>query len=549
MPDKKYVTNFMLQGSNQVWVRDEEAVTQISALDTKIDGVMNRTVKVYDTFASIPTTGLTAGDIVQTKGYYAINDGGASAYRVFAKSTNYFPSNAGYALTVLGEVTAKKCGAKGDGTSDDFSVLQAMFNMYNEIHLQGYTYLVGDTIVGKSSLKLIGNHSTFKRKDDIGKPVLSLLNLTNVTIENVDFIGGTQSSTSYLISSQGCTNITIRGCNFSNSYGYCVRFNNHNNGRIEDCKFSNVTGASGNPGGGVYAQGGNDLLFENLLGTGLMDHLVYIDGATKAQDIIVHGCICRDGLIDQSITAAAGVVAYGEVYNLSITNCAFYNIRTGISVAPRNDNAVKGLAISNCTFRDIDEDGIFIQGIRSMSMSASINNCTLVRCGQDGIGIRDTGGDITIAGVVINNTTRYGIELSNTAHIVITGCTFTSNTQAAIIVGNTAPASSTCIVGCMLSTGNGCDYGIYIRTGSSLVLSSSNIFAGTFTNGSYVCTASSCVAVNMPIGMQNGRSIFWSNAAPSAGTYTAGDIVLDSRGTTNGWKCTASGSPGTWVAR
>lgn len=549
MPDKKYVTNFMLQGSNQVWVRDEEAVAQISALDTKIDGVMDKTVKVYDTFASIPNTGLTAGDIVQTKGYYAINDGGASTYRVFAKSTNYFPSNAGYALVVLGEVTAKKCGAKGDGTTDDFSVLNSMVAMYSEANLEHFTYLVGDTLTAKSGMKLYGNHAKIKRKDNIGKPVLSILNLTNVSIEDVDFDGGTQSATSYMVSSQGCTDIILRGCHFSNSYGYFVRFNNHTNGRIEDCEFNTATGASGNPGGGVYAQGGNNLYFEDLVGTALQDHLVYLDGNTVMKDVVVHGCICRDGDIAGALTNGAGVVAYGDVSNLTITNCSFLNIKGGIDILPRSEKSVRGLTISNCVFTDINEEGIFIEGIRTTGMTASIVNCSFIRCEQDGISIRNTAGEIAIVGCVMNNVTRNGIELSNLAHVTITGCTLNSVAQIGIVVAYASGSvTGVTISGCTISSGNGAEYGVYVRSEANRTNVSNVSFGGTFATASFMNVGSGTIATGMPVQLLNGKSIYWGNAIPTVGAYNTGDIMFNSNGTSRGWRCTSGGAPGTWAA-
>jgi hypothetical protein len=43
----------------------------------------------------------------------------------------------------------------------------------------------------------------------------------------------------------------------------------------------------------------------------------------------------------------------------------------------------------------------------------------------------------------------------------------------------------------------------------------------------------------------------WASAAPTSGTWSRGDViwhVTPSVGQPNGWRCTASGTPGTWVA-
>lgn len=54
-----------------------------------------------------------------------------------------------------------------------------------------------------------------------------------------------------------------------------------------------------------------------------------------------------------------------------------------------------------------------------------------------------------------------------------------------------------------------------------------------------------------PMLMLKNRKLNWETAAPTSGTHTQGDIVLNQNAASGdplGWKCTASGTPGVWVA-
>jgi hypothetical protein len=54
-----------------------------------------------------------------------------------------------------------------------------------------------------------------------------------------------------------------------------------------------------------------------------------------------------------------------------------------------------------------------------------------------------------------------------------------------------------------------------------------------------------------PILNLGGQTLHWSIAAPTLGTWTRGDVVFNSNaavGQPKGWRCTVSGTPGTWVS-
>lgn len=519
-------------------------------LEALIAAYMDDAVIQYNTFPDIPTSGLTPGTIVRTKGFTSIADGGDAEYIVFSSGAGWFPANSNYTFKIIGDVRPKAAGASADGVTNDITVLQNLLDKYRRIDLGIYTYLInGQLAINNDSCTITGQNAVIKRADGNGNPVLSADNHNKITINGVYFLGGIQTSTSMMVSLTNCNEVHISACKFVQSHGYCMRLSGSSNVNVEDCLFTDVTGASGNPGGGIYIQGGNNFNLDGLIGNNLLDHLVYLDGSVALADINISNCVCKNGNIAGALTNAAAIAIYGGVERVNITNCNFYSIKTGIIIAVRNDTGTtnakiaKLVTISNCNIRGIDETGIQVYGssdTMNNSQDIVISNCNIFDCGQDGVDFRYAN-MAQIANCVIQMIVRYGIAASYSNGIMIIGCNVGNIANGTgIIIGSIGASDNCAINGNLIYK---CDQGLYIRSGANNYAGNNNFYGG-FTGFPFRSGAGSSVAVNASNTYHGERSIYWSASIPSVGAYRAGDICFDSTGATNGWRYNGN----SWVA-
>lgn len=132
------------------------------------DTKLNKKPYYYNTVADMKSdNSLKQGDMAVTLGYYSVNDGGNASYRIVNdESETDFQETLGngkYASLIIenGEVNVNQCGAYGDGTHDDYDVLNYIFNNITNkvVKLPRGTYLISD------SLNLNGEHITINGDD------------------------------------------------------------------------------------------------------------------------------------------------------------------------------------------------------------------------------------------------------------------------------------------------------------------------------------------------------------------------------------------------
>lgn len=543
----EYVVNQMISGGdfdNYVDGQIGDYITGGSA-DNYIEGLISaetaNKIKQYNTFADIPTSGLTIGEIISTRGFYNVGDKGGAIYQVKRLDLNQFPSNSGYCFYIMDEVTPKKCGSRNSEQYDDSTIINSMLTTYNRINLKDYSYYLDHTITVRYNNTIIhGEGATITRRDYNNEPAITSTNKNNVTIDGINFYDGVQQTASVMLSLIRGENVCVRNCRFYNVFGYCIRFNSNTISCIEDCYFQSITGATGNPGGAVYEQGGFRNTFRNLKGYDLSDHLVYLDGSVEISEVNIDNCMAWNIYAD-TLTNAAVIAIYGEVNECNISNLTVRSWRTGIGLFPRDSGMPKNITINNCTFRNISEEGIIAEGTGSQA-GLAISNCTFYAITQDGISLR-TLSECTISNCIFESVTRNGVESRGSSNITITGCIF-RNCNVGILHGVDSATNHVIISSCAFINGVN---GVYLRSGSDALIVGL-LFLGTFTSSAISSLMSNVQAIGVPIEGSVGKSIYWGTQAPSSGMYRVGDIVLDSTGTTKGWKCTVSGAPGTWTA-
>lgn len=139
MPTKQYIKKI-----NGYYVKDEDARNEL-----------DKRIYTFDSVEEMKAAELGVGAHVITKGYYSPNDGGGADYRVVESSTGLYEnlSNEKVAeLLIENEINVKQLGAVGNGTTDDTTVLKALFDAIANLSIKSVyfpqgRYLVTDTIL------------------------------------------------------------------------------------------------------------------------------------------------------------------------------------------------------------------------------------------------------------------------------------------------------------------------------------------------------------------------------------------------------------------
>lgn len=502
--------------------------------DSIIDQVLfNEKLSVYDTFADIPTTDLQTGDIVMTRGFYAKGDGGEALYQVAPGS---FPSNGVYDFRVIGDfIRARQCGIFGDGLSDNAAELTTLMTTYKHIDLEGKTYAVSTSIPIRSDRIIYGAGAIITTPVGSSNSMFGNAGQKNIIIKDIQFIGCTNpGGTYYAITLTSCDNLIIENCKFSAGYGYMVRLSGSTNCTVKNCSFENINGVSGNPGGCIYIQGGSNFTFDDLRAENIQDHVIYLDGSS-AIDNVNATKIFMDTVVNP-LTNAASIACYGAVTQGLFTNCEAKNGVIGYQLSERSGEVPRLLTFIRCSAYNMTQEGFYISGDSGTPKDQYINitDCRVDSSAQDAMSIRDAN-FIQVRGLQCNNYTRNGIALSNAAYCFIEDSRFDTG-DVAIIAGYPNQADNNTFMNCV--TSNNTSYGVYNRLGV-------NRFINCRTS-----TDIREIGTGVDIFGGNARSLIYRSSSPSGSTtyHTAGDICVDTTGATNGWRCTASGTPGTWVA-
>lgn len=208
---KEYVDNYFENLDVQEEINNKLDDMALSGeLQEIIDSYLSiKALIVFDNVASMKSsTNLVDGSYAKTLGYYSVGDGGESVYKIITKTTE-IPnemdiisiSDTLIAVLVINNQTIniKQFGAVGDGVSDDTSILNYALSL-SSLKVKkicvNEKYLISNTLVFTSNKDLIGVKSNLQFNEYYQPMFISnsdivmcnISNLTNIKIENVNFV-------------------------------------------------------------------------------------------------------------------------------------------------------------------------------------------------------------------------------------------------------------------------------------------------------------------------------------------------------------------------
>lgn len=262
------------------------------------DGILQEIVEAYvqpnitwtyDTIEDMQASpSLVNGCYAKTYGYYSLDDGGGAEYRIVdtEPSGGFYVelNNGNYAQLVIKNKTiyTKQTGAKGDGTTDDTSYIQAIFDLIESDYRDCFTVIVNGYHYVQHGLTLAGT--------GWGSGTLN-----NICIKGKDSMRdyGTQDNIKYgfLFDTNGCFTIS----DFDSIYGLKVEYTKGT--VIKDLKFTtNETVTNG------------QMPLNNIIGIYMHNNVSY--------------CIRNCNIIKfyTSLNMGGGSLAYVKNNNISLSN-------------------------------------------------------------------------------------------------------------------------------------------------------------------------------------------------------------------------------------
>lgn len=248
--------------------------------------------------------GIFQGNLIQTYGFYAYGDGGASKYKVRVKTMNEVIDNVTIIslynedlvaeLLINGTMYPEQFGAKGDNETDDHEAISLAIEKCNNIIFNNKTYLVADEIeITKNNLILNGNGATINFTGQDKACFRMIGSCDNIEICNFNAVGTVTADTStYLqtfignnsLTNNSFTNINIHNNNVHNfSIGITINADlagHLSNIIIHDNKVYDIFMSGPGRGYGIHISDGQDedvkaLIYNNDISV-CSSHCLYI---------------------------------------------------------------------------------------------------------------------------------------------------------------------------------------------------------------------------------------------------------------------------------
>jgi len=400
-------------------------------------------LKIFDNTTALAAATLTAGQIVQTKGYSLAGDGGGATYLIktavdYAGTPDEYGDHtlAGGTIAVLqteGSVNVKQFGATGDGVTDDTAAIQAALDSGAEtVRIPDGTYLHSGLSHTGGNLHLRGVNATLQYTGATHAFLVSTALDTNASGFSAKGITFKNGQSCLKLDGDGTgiySDIHIEDCTFDTSTSGMLWF--------EQCKNTKILGnvfkdAQDN---GIYYAFSRDAVIannivQNCSGSGSIT-VGYSNTNVTAQNILIEG---NEIFTDASAPVAtiayiAGItVVYAQnilVRNNHISNStdsvSGRQIKSGINV---EEGPIDSVTISGNKVSNMPEEGLRV----GTASNSKISNLTVTenhfRGIRQGITLERTYNS-TLSNNTIERTRTWGIFLS-----------FDGNPSGVSIIGN-----------------------------------------------------------------------------------------------------------------
>lgn len=445
-------------------------------------------------------------------------------------------------------------GAKGDGTTDDTTAIQAALNDSHAVDFpDGKTFLISSSLTPQSNsvLRFHGN-VTLKAKVQgwADRGMIEIDGVSNVRIEGGTLDGQKSSNpTGRVIGIQvlnDASNVTIVGVRAINMPG------------------QDATGINGGDG-------------------------FYIGGTTGTPDTVTLTDCIADGNVRQGLTIAAGT--HIRVYGGAFRNTTGSAPGCGLDIEPNSATDVvqdvqffgtaftgngghgvdilfsnatgtvqRGIRFMGCLMSGNATDGLNVEAVRDLE----VDGCDISANTANGIEIGSAAStNIAITGGRVSLNGLQGISASTDTDVTTSGLQIrgvriqdnsqtTSGASHGIKLLATATGSSidgVVIDGCTIGNLDGTtqDFGVSISAGVKHLQLTNNAIIGN-TGGPAALGDDAATRVSSGnYGVND--AVSYASTAPTTGSWSQGDIVWNTSPTASGnigWVCVTTGTPGTW---
>lgn len=381
-------------------------------------------------------------------------------------------------------VTPEMFGAVGDGETDDTDAIQSALNNGLPVYFANKVYKLTKAIeFTHNNTVLFADNATllYTNTDIVISSSLIFANTkNNIVIDGIKFDFGPQVVMKYGMSLLTCNNIRITNSEFTRGFGYSMRLNNSTNIDIRNCYFHNITGGSGNPGGGIYGIGLTNMTVEGCRCDQLYDHFIYLAGGELTNKIIITECICEN-TGTAGLTNGSAIVCYAECKNVLISDIYFNSCKQAINISRYASEILTPsfISISNIIIENSSENAINIAGLASSYIdNINASNIMILGTGQDGMNIEYVKTS-AFNNISVINTARYAISLSGSDNNEFTNI-YIYSADTAVLIGKMVTCNRN-MFNVMRIRGTG-SYGIYFRDASQNRVDNTEIDTGYTTS-------------------------------------------------------------------